>query len=57
MSLRQRLIYGAVMAAAVFFVGIALQVGGSVWVNLAFALAMGAFAVLAVSVAGRIGKR
>ena len=57
MSLEQRLIYGAIVAVVVFFVGIALQVGGAWWVNLIYSVLMGAFAVIAVTVATRLGKR
>lgn len=57
MTQRQRLIYGAVMAAVVFFVGLVLQVGGALWVNALFALAMGGFAYIATGVAGRLSGR
>lgn len=57
MSSRQRLIYGLAMAAAVFFVGLVLQVGGAWWVNAIFAIAMGGFAYLASGFATRLGGR
>ena len=57
MSHRQRLIYGIAMAAAVFFVGLALQVGGAWWVNAIFAVAMGGFAYLASGVAAKLAGR
>jgi uncharacterized membrane protein len=57
MNSRQKLIYGAVMALVVFFTGqIVLQVGSLV-INIVFALLMGAFAILAVTVAARIAGR
>lgn len=42
--MRQAMIYGAIMAAAVFFVGWSTGMGGSNIANLAFSLAMGVFA-------------
>lgn len=56
MTLRQKLIYGAVMAVAVFFVGQVVLAVGSLLVNLIFAVAMGAFAFVAVTFATRLSK-
>ena len=44
--MRQPAIYGAVVAAALFFVGWSTGMGGSVLPNLLFSLVMGAFAAL-----------
>ena len=57
MTLRERIIYGAVMAAAVFFVGHLVLAVGSLIVNLVFAVAMGLFAIFAVSVAMRMAGK
>ncbi len=57
MSLGQRVIYGAVMALAVFFVGQVVLSVGTLIMNLVFALAMGAFAIIAVTVATRMAGR
>ena len=57
MTQRQRLLYGLAMAAVVFFVGIALQVGGAWWVNAIFAIAMGGFAYLAAGLATKLSGR
>ena len=57
MTLQQKLIYGAVMALAIFFVGQVVLSVGSLLLNLIFAIAMGVFAIIAVSVAARIGGR
>ena len=57
MNGRQKLIYGAVMALAVFFVGHIVLSVGTLLLNIIFALAMGLFAVLAVTVAFRIAGR
>lgn len=57
MNLQQRIIYGAVMAAAIFFVGHVVLAVGSLVVNLLFAVIMGAFAVLAFSILAHIADR
>ena len=57
MTGRQRLLYGVLVALAVFFAGAVLGVGGALWVNAIFALAMGGFAVVAVTVAARMAGR
>ncbi|MEM7059421.1 MAG: hypothetical protein AAF557_17695 [Pseudomonadota bacterium] len=58
MTLRERIIYGAVVALAVFFVGHIVLGAGSLLVDLVFAIAMGFFAILAVTIAARVaGKR
>jgi hypothetical protein len=57
MTLRQKLIYGAVMAVAVFFVGQVVLAVGSLLINLVFAIAMGAFAILAVSFATSMANK
>lgn len=57
MSMGQRIIYGAVMAAAIFFVGQFVLAAGSLLINLIFAVAMGVFAIAAVTVAMRMSGR
>lgn len=57
MTFRQKLIYGAVMALVVFFVGQVVLAVGSLVVNLIFAIAMGVFAIIAVSVAAGIANK
>ena len=57
MTPRQRFQYALAMAAAVFFVGLVLQVGGAWWVNALFAIAMGGFAYLTTSIATRLSNR
>ena len=55
MTLQQRIIYGAVMALVVFFVGHIVLAVGSLLLNIIFAIAMGLFAIFAVSIATKIG--
>ena len=58
MTWNQRLIYGAVMAFVVFFVGEFVLGAGTFAINVIFGIAMGAFAVVAVTLAARIaGKK
>ena len=57
MTWNQRLIYGAVMALVVFFVGEFVLGAGTFLINVIFAIAMGAFAVVAVTLAARIAGR
>lgn len=57
MTLRQRLIYGATVAFVVFFLGEFVFGAGTFAINVGFGLAMGAFAVLAVTLAVRIADR
>ena len=54
MTLRERIIYGAVVAVVVFFVGHIVLAAGSLLVDLVFAIAMGLFAILAVTIVTRI---
>lgn len=58
MTMNQRLIYGALMAVVVFFVGQFVLAVGSFLLNVVFAIAMGVFAIIAVSIAtGMAGRR
>ncbi|MFK7943506.1 MAG: hypothetical protein AB8B85_11415 [Paracoccaceae bacterium] len=57
MSWNQRLIYGAVMAFVVFFVGEFVLGAGTLAINIVFAAAMGLFAMLAVTLATRFSER
>lgn len=57
MTPRERIIYGAVVALVVFFVGHVVLKAGSLLVDLFFAIAMGLFAILAVTLAARISGR
>ena len=54
MNARERIIYGVIVALVVFFVGQVVLAVGSVLVNIFFAIAMGLFAIFAVSIAARI---
>ena len=51
MTMNQRLIYGALMAVVVLFVGQFVLAVGSFLLNVVFAIAMGVFAIIAVSIA------
>ena len=57
MTPRERIIYGAIVALVVFFVGHIVLAVGSLLVNVLFAILMGAFAILAVSIATRISGK
>ena len=57
MTFQQKLIYGAVMALAVFFVGHVVLAVGSLLINLLFAVIMGAFAVIAFSLLAHLADR
>ena len=57
MTPKQRIIYGLVMALAVFFVGHVVLAVGSLLINLIFAIAMGVFAIFAVSVATKLAGK
>ena len=57
MTLQQRLIYGLVMAAVVFFVGQIVLSVGTLLINIVFALAMGVFAIFLVTLAAKFSKR
>ncbi|WP_170477357.1 hypothetical protein [Ruegeria arenilitoris] len=50
------LIYGAVVFAAVFFVGWITGMGGSFLPNLGFSILMGVFAAICFSLVTRFGK-
>ncbi len=58
MTFKQRLIYGALMAVVVFVLGQFVLTVGSFLLNIVFAIAMGLFAIVAVSIAtGMAGRR
>jgi hypothetical protein len=57
LTVRQRLIYGATVAFVVFFLGEFVFGAGTLLINIVFGLAMGAFAILAVTLAARIAAR
>ena len=58
MTFKQRLIYGALMAVVVFVLGQFVLTVGSFLLNIVFAVAMGVFAIVAVSIAtGMAGRR
>ncbi len=57
MTMQQKLIYGAIMALAIFFVGHIVLAVGSLLINIVFSIAMGLFAILAVTVAFRFAGR
>jgi len=57
MSSRQRLIYAAVMTFVIFFLGEFVFGAGTLLINIVFAVGMGVFAYIAVTVAGRISGR
>lgn len=57
MTLQQKIIYGLCMALAVFFVGHVVLAVGSLLINLIFAVAMGVFAVVAITVAMGIARK
>lgn len=57
MTLPQRIIYGLVMAVAVFAVGQFVLGVGTLIINILFALAMGAFAIFMVTLAAKFSKR
>ncbi|MEO1492953.1 MAG: hypothetical protein AAFV19_12445 [Pseudomonadota bacterium] len=57
MTLRQRLIYGAMVTFVVFFLGEFVFGAGTLLINLGFGIAMGAFAIVMVTLAARIAAR
>lgn len=57
MDSRQKLIYGVVLALVVFFIGQFVLHVGTLMINIVFAIAMGAFAYFAVTVATRYAGR
>ena len=57
MTLPQRIIYGVVMAAAVFAVGQFVLGVGTLILNILFALAMGVFAIFMVTLAAKFSNR
>ncbi|MEM1151999.1 MAG: hypothetical protein AAGI03_15865 [Pseudomonadota bacterium] len=57
MPLKDRIIYGVVMAIVVFALAQFVLSVGSLVLNVLFAIAMGLFAILAVSIATRIGGK
>jgi hypothetical protein len=54
--IKQAAIYGAVVNAALFFVGWITGFGGSFWPNLGFSLLMGVFAAVCFVLAHRFAK-
>ncbi|MEL7470780.1 MAG: hypothetical protein AAFN27_20180 [Pseudomonadota bacterium] len=57
MKMRERLIYGAIVAFVVFFLGEFVFSAGTLTINTLFGLAMGAFAMIAVSLAAKVSNR
>jgi hypothetical protein len=57
MTVRQRLIYGTTVAFVVFFLGEFVFGAGTLLINIVFGLAMGVFAIVAVTLAARIAAR
>ncbi|MGD1923671.1 MAG: hypothetical protein ACFB03_05720 [Paracoccaceae bacterium] len=57
MKMRERLIYGAIVAFVVFFLGEFVFGAGTLLINILFGLAMGVFAVIAVSLAAKVSNR
>lgn len=57
MTLRERVIYGAVVAAVVFLLGEFVLGAGTLVVNLVFSLIMGIFAIIMVTLAARFTRR
>lgn len=57
MTLKQRFMYGFVMAVAVFFIGEFVLGAGTLVVNIVFALAMGMFAIIMVTLAAKLTGR
>lgn len=55
--MRQPIIYGLVVFAAVFGVGFVTGMGGSFLPNLIFSVAMGIFAGICMALVLRFGKR
>ena len=55
MTLREKLVYGAVVAVVAFLLGQFVFKAGTVRINFVFAIAMGIFAMVAVTVATRMG--
>lgn len=57
MTLRERIIYGAVVAAVVFLLGEFVLGAGTLVVNVVFGLAMGIFAMIMVTLAAKFTRR
>ena len=57
MTLRERIIYGAVVAAVVFVLGEFVLGAGTLAVNVVFAVAMGVFAIILVTLGARLTRR
>ncbi len=57
MTLRERIIYGAVVAAVVFLLGEFVLGAGTLVVNVVFGLAMGIFAMVMVTLAAKFTRR
>ncbi len=57
MTLRERFIYGAVVAIVVFFLGQFVIGAGTLAINLVFGLAMGIFSMVMVTLAAKFTRR
>ena len=57
MTLRERIIYGAVVAAVVFLLGEFVLGAGTLVVNVVFSLIMGIFAIIMVTLAAKFTNR
>ena len=57
MTLRERIIYGAVVAVVVFFLGEFVLGAGTLAVNVVFSLAMGIFAIAMVTLGAKLTRR
>ena len=57
MTVRERIIYGAVVAAVVFLLGEFVLGAGTLVVNVVFGLAMGIFAMVMVTLAAKFTRR
>ena len=55
--MRQSAIYGAVVAAAVFFIGITIGMGGSLIADLIFSALMGVFAAVLFAAVKKYANR
>ena len=57
MTLRERFVYGAVVAAVVFALGEFVLGAGTLAVNVVFAVVMGVFAIILVTLGARLTRR
>jgi len=51
------LFYGCAIAIAVFFMGVVTGMGGALWTNIAFSLAMGALGAFVVTLFSRLAAK